>query len=632
MNAIFGIFYRNACPVPPLTLEKMQAAMSEWDVCNCDLRVDANIGLGQSCGRKKSARLDGSRSQTILSANIIFMSSGHLYNASELCRLLNISESERMLLSDHDLMQKAYCTFGERCSELMIGDWSFAAWHPMEQRLFLSRDHLGTTSLYYYIDDNIFAFATLRQALLALKLASAELDELYVAQYLISWTTYHGERTYDKKIFHLPPSHYISVTQNSYKIHQYWHLDETPELLLPRRSDYVDALREKFEEAVACRIPVAGRVAVTLSGGLDSSSVAAIAARILKENNHKLTALTSIPLYETKPYLNKTRFGNEFPYAQSVAKFVGNIDLHALSSAHISPIWIIRKLVEQKFEPVHGSSNLFWYFDLLQLTKAQGCDVLLTGALGNGGVSWKGDLLSQPLSFLWSHLSINNLANLVLGRIKQKIKLALPVKLLAARKRYHMEKTGWLRETAINPQFAKRINLLEQRIHAPDISHRSPKEQRCGIVKPGRYNGGAFDAQCGALNGLEIRDPTADVRLLSLALSVPDHIFIEPQTGIDRWLIREAMKGYIPEDVRLNRKRGIQSGDLVPRLRDCSSEVEGALFELSQGPASEYIDADYMYQVWRMIRAENTIEAHQKAVTVLTRGIMAGLFVNHFNE
>jgi asparagine synthase (glutamine-hydrolysing) len=92
------------------------------------------------------------------------------------------------------------------------------------------------------------------------------------------------------------------------------------------------------------------------------------------------------------------------------------------------------------------------------------------------------------------------------------------------------------------------------------------------------------------------------------------------------------MKGRLPDEVRLNRRRGRQAGDLVPRLRASAAEVDNALEELACGPATEYVDVPYMRQVWQMIQTQDTPEVFHKAVTVLTRGVMAGLFVNRFYE
>jgi asparagine synthase (glutamine-hydrolysing) len=92
------------------------------------------------------------------------------------------------------------------------------------------------------------------------------------------------------------------------------------------------------------------------------------------------------------------------------------------------------------------------------------------------------------------------------------------------------------------------------------------------------------------------------------------------------------MKGRLPDEVRLNRRRGRQSADLVPRLRATSDEVEAALDECAHGPAATYLDVAHMRRVWDRIQCEDNSEIFQLSVTVLTRGIMAGLFVNGFGK
>ena len=139
-------------------------------------------------------------------------------------------------------------------------------------------------------------------------------------------------------------------------------------------------------------------------------------------------------------------------------------------------------------------------------------------------------------------------------------------------------------------------------------------------------------AEIGAINGLDIRDPTRDARILDFTFSVPDNVFIDPKTGIDRWLVREAMKDRLPDAVRLNNKRGRQSADIVPLLRSNTLEVEETLIELERGLAAEFVDVEYMRQIWRMAQSSDTHEARKYATTILLRGIMAGLFVNSFYD
>jgi asparagine synthase (glutamine-hydrolysing) len=215
--------------------------------------------------------------------------------------------------------------------------------------------------------------------------------------------------------------------------------------------------------------------------------------------------------------------------------------------------------------------------------------------------------------------------------VKELAKQHLPPQLVAACRQVR-QPSAFASFSAVQPDLARRLNLAERLMSDALHQPRTPFEQRCHIIMPGRSLGGSRHAENGVAYGLEIRDPTADARLLAFTLSVPDHIFMDPKAGQDRWLIREAMKGRLPDDVRLNRRRGRQAGDIVPRLRACAAEVETALDELAQGPAAAYVHVPYLRQVWQLVQTDDTPEAFHKAVSVLTRGIMAGLWVNGFHH
>jgi len=90
------------------------------------------------------------------------------------------------------------------------------------------------------------------------------------------------------------------------------------------------------------------------------------------------------------------------------------------------------------------------------------------------------------------------------------------------------------------------------------------------------------------------------------------------------------MKGKLPDAVRLNTVRGRQSCDIVLRLRRFGDEMEAALDEVARGPAAEFVDADRMREAWLRLQREDGVHIYQVAITMLMRGLMAGLFLNGF--
>ncbi len=632
MSGIFGIVQRNGAPVAPSTVQAMRQAMTVWGPDGDTAWQDGPAALGQmrllSTPESRHERLP----YTDAANGVVFTAAARVDNRQELGRLLNLPAHQHPHLPDSEFLFRAYLKWGENFPVRIFGDWAFAAWHPAERKLFLARDHFGNTSIFYHSGPRVFAFASSRQALLALNLAPVELDELYLGQVLVSWTACHGERTIHKLVRRLPPAHAITLTPEREEVRQYWRLEDTSPLNLPGREDYVAAFREVFDEAVACRLRAyGGPVAVTLSGGLDSSAVTAVAAGCLRTHGQNLRAFTSVPLADPDEYVGD-RYGNEFPLAEVTARFAGNVELHAIRSDSLNPIQAIRSMLAIQGEPSHSAGNAFWILELERAAHACGCRVLLTGQMGNAGISWPGDLSSQSVAFQIRRLGLAAWAKGQVKKGRHRLKRAWPG-LAASFLRSRLERQRWYRLSAIHPDFARRLHLLEQILSDPlESAPNTPLEQRYRILLPGRSPAGGLHAQMAAARGLEARDPTADARVLAFTLSVPDPIFVDPETGLDRWLVRAAMQGRVPDEVRLNRRRGRQAGDLVPRLRACAAEVDCTLEELSHGRAAEYVDVAYMRNVWQMVKTQNTPEALRKSVTVLTRGIMAGLFVEQFDR
>ncbi len=616
MSGIFGLVRFDGAPVGD-ALATMRAAMPRWGPDGFGEWCDGPAALAQA----RRFSLPESRVERLPAvddeAGFAFTAAGRLDNRDALVTELRLPDHGRGV-GDGEVMMAAYRRWGMQAPRRLLGDWSFAAWHPAQRRLFLARDQLGQTALYYHCDATVAAFSSSLRAVLALGVTPVALDELYLAQYLISWRAYHGERTPSSAVRRLPPAHVLDVTPERVTSNCYWRLEDHAEIRRPGRAEYVMGLREAFDEAVRSRLRGTGPVSVTLSGGLDSSAVAATAAPMLRERGQTLTAFTSVPVGAARD--DRSRFGDELPLVRAIAQFTDNIEVVAVPASATSPIKGIRWGLAVYGQPVHGASNMFWMLDLHRQVRAAGSAVLLTGALGNGGISWAGDPLSQPLP---AQLRTLGVRRWLLDRGRR----VAPAAVWREWSRRHLD-PEWYRASAIAPEFAWRLGLAERRVADPAMRNRTARDLRLSIINPGRSLLGSGGAALGGWFGLDVRDPTADVRVLEFSLSVPEAVFRGPGDGTPRWLIREAMRGRVPDQVRLNRRKGLQAADLVTRLRTCAGEVDEALEELAAGASASYVDVGHMREAWEKIQREDTVETHRMAVSVLTRGIMGGLFAN----
>jgi len=616
MSGIFGCL--DLKPVRHLPL--MEAAMLHWGQDGGCLWHDDACGLGQRLLFNTPEALHERLPRWVEDARLAITAEARLDNRAELCDLFAIPASERLTTPDSDLILRAFLKWGEACPDHLLGDWSFAIWQPDARKLFLARDHHGNTSLCYWQQGERFAFASDPVALYAIG-APRRLDELYLAQVLVSWPAYHGPQTIDLDIQRLPPAHAMTVTPQGTRTWRYWRLEDSPELRLSHTEEYVEGFLDVYDRAVRDRLRSYRPVGVTLSGGLDSGSVTALAARALGESGQRLTAFTAIPLYDTSGTVGPMRFGDETHYAAATAKYWPNVDHHLLDSAGVTPIAGIRRVLSVMPEPAHAASNYFWIVDLLDQAKAHGLGTLLTGQGGNATVSWNGapELRSRMAAFRK-------------GGLKDGLRRNLPGWALRPLMALRARRPQWT-GAAIHPDFARRISLAQRRISAMhhDItlqeSWRRPQDKRYAIIQPGASRIGDLWARQGAAAGLEVRDPTLDKRVMAYTLSIPDAIFDGPD-GVDRHLMRAAMAGLLSDEVRLNIRRGLQSADLAGRLLASGEEVEASLVEVDAPRANAYLDLNKLRHAWADVRRQITAKTTHRAGTILLRGVLAGLYLN----
>ncbi len=161
----------------------------------------------------------------------------------------------------------------------LLGDFAFMLWDAQNRRLLCARDILGVKPLYYYTNGKIFVAASEIQAILAHPDVPQEPNEGMIGEFLAEAPTSLEETLY-LGIQRLPPAHTLTIDANSVRLQRYWSIDPAKEIRYRRDDEYADHFLEIFSEAVRCRLRSHGRVGSDLSGGLDSSSVVCMAARM----------------------------------------------------------------------------------------------------------------------------------------------------------------------------------------------------------------------------------------------------------------------------------------------------------------------------------------------------------------
>jgi asparagine synthase (glutamine-hydrolysing) len=188
----------------------------------------------------------------------------------------------------------------------------------------------------------------------------------------------------------------MTVTPQAIRVERYWDLEQTPDLRLSTDDDYVDAFLEIYDEAVRCRLRCSEPVGLTLSGGLDSGSVAALAGRVLGKRGERLAAFSSVPIAPTEGLVG-WHLGDETPLIEATARFVGNIDVNYIHARDVSPVAAIERALSIHDQPLHAAGNMYWIMALLEAARGQGLGAVLTGQGGNTTISWAGVRRPAPL-------------------------------------------------------------------------------------------------------------------------------------------------------------------------------------------------------------------------------------------
>ena len=214
--------------------------------------------------------------------NLLITFNGEIYNFQRLRRELESLGLKFRTRTDTEAIIYAYEQWGVGCLARLRGMFAFAIWDRRRRRLFLARDRVGKKPLFYAQFGDRFLFASELQGILADNDVPREVDPRAIDAYL-GYGYVPAPRTAFKGVYKLPPAHYLTLdlkqTGFEKRIERYWSLDYEPKLHISE-DDACEALREKMTEAVRLRMISDVPLGAFLSGGIDSSIVVGLMAKL----------------------------------------------------------------------------------------------------------------------------------------------------------------------------------------------------------------------------------------------------------------------------------------------------------------------------------------------------------------
>ncbi len=582
---------------------------------------------------------------------IILTADAIIDNREELLNKLNLENSQVEDFTDSEYILMAYKEWGENCCRYIIGDYSFAIWDYEKRQLFCARDQVGERTFYYYYRNNKIIFSTLIDPILEV-MDEVKLNEEQITEYLAIpgvLSSADLRHTMYEDIYKLEPATYMIIGENGIRHNQYWSAGENiNQQKFSRDSQYEEHFIEVFSEAVKCRLRSNENIGIMLSSGLDSTSVAALAAKYLKKDNKKLKSYTSIPLKENKHIKVTGGIADESNGVKLLQEKYENIDSKFCELKGTSAIDMINDKISMLEMPYKAIENLSWYLGIAEEAAKDGCKILLDGQYGNLTISY-GEYYTKLmtlirkrdiLGIIKENKGIKNRYGVSTKRcIKDILKLSTPYKIrkylfYKKCKDFNPYEMSLLNDNLMSKWNINKI-LEKNNLFIFPQKYFDWDEERKMIINPITLSHvSEYETKVSLKTGLLKRDPTRDIRLIELILSYPIDQFV--RDGQQRYLIKRAMKGLIPDEfIEGKISRGIQAADWIERLRDKWDVVYQDMLKIKGNKTIEYFcdnnKINYYLDKYKSLPVEYTDEIKYEIRSFISIYIFYK-FISDFNN
>ena len=540
-------------------LEKMRDVVTHRGPDDAGIFIDRNVGLGH----RRLSIVDVSRGHQPMTnedSSLHITYNGEIYNHADYRESLEAKGHVYQTHCDTETILHLYEEHGSACVDYLRGMFAFAIWDKRKQELFIARDRLGVKPLYYvHTDDGSLYFGSEIKTLLEACAVKPEVNYAVLSDYLANHAP-SGEETLFLGVKRLLPGHVLTWRDGAVSIRRYWDVDFSKDEVVRDDETYIKQWSELFRESVRLRLMADVPLGMFLSGGIDSSAIAAV-----------MSGMVSEPI-KTFSVAFKEREANELEYARLVADTF-KTNHHEIIVSPEQFFAALPRLVWHEDEPLAHPSSVALYF--VSKLASEHVKVVLTGEGSDELLAGYGRYRRTIWNLSWGR-QYNKLAPSIArdtirkqiermpqgGRLRQKLMRTFLVLSPELESIYFdnfavfptpMQQHMFTRETnerirSIDPYVELR-RLLDR---AKDLSFLD------GLlyadIKTYLHELLMKQDQMSMATSVESRVPFLDHKLVEFTAKMPDTMKL--RGGTTKYVLRESMKDVLPEKILTRRKMG----------------------------------------------------------------------------
>ena len=625
MCGICGVFFSDPTRhAQRHTLARMAQSIAHRGPDDEGFFVENNVGLAM----RRLSIIDIKSGHQPLSnetEDVWIVFNGEIYNHAQLRMKLESKGHHYRTCSDTETIVHAYEEYGRECVGHLRGMFAFVLWDRRRRVLFAARDRLGIKPFYYRWDGRTFLFGSEIKTILAYPVR-AEFNHGALAEYL-AFGYLSGAETMFAGVHKLMPGHTLEMSENGeLKIERYWDLTMNPDVESHPRDYYVRTYRELLEAAVSSHMMSDVPLGMFLSGGLDSSAVAALATK--SRGSEIKTFAVGYGAQDS----DEESFG-ELKYARQVAGHIGS-DHHEVRLTRNDFFQQLPKLIWHEDEPIVWPSSVA-LFSVAQLAREH-VTVVLTGEGSD-------ETLGGYTRYAWTILNARMDAlyrSMTTERVRRVVRKSLERSPLSASQHRRLQHTFVLRNGSSWPSiyfdnFFSAFSSREQVELLTSSALAKAGDAYKGSMKAWEASKGDLlhrmlstdintylvellmkQDQMSMAASLESRVPFLDYELVEFALKIPTEYSVRGLGG--KFILKEAMKGLLPSTVIDRKKMGFPTPwqhwlggpalDSVAQILLAPRSLERAIFR--SDVVKRLLDQhrtkvrDHADRIWRLLNLE----------------------------